>query len=135
NLRTLEALGLVEIVMVETDLRRRAVWLTEAGARRLQAAIPVWRATNARLARLLSADLASRLAEDTASLPVDWTRRVGRVAPNAPPKRRAAASRRQLLRPRNPSLALASRGTGARSDTTGCPSAWSASTTRPPPVA
>ena len=29
NLRTLEAEGLVEIAAVETDLRRRAVWLTE----------------------------------------------------------------------------------------------------------
>src|SRR5215475_11773478 len=29
NLRTLEGQGLVEIAVVETDLRRRAVWLTE----------------------------------------------------------------------------------------------------------
>src|SRR5690349_10914421 len=35
NLRTLERDGLVEIVTVEADLRRRAVWLTETGARRL----------------------------------------------------------------------------------------------------
>jgi len=35
NLRTLEAEDLVEIAVVESDLRRRAVWLTEAGARRL----------------------------------------------------------------------------------------------------
>ena len=34
NLRTLEAAGLVEIAVVEGDLRRRAVWLTEPGARR-----------------------------------------------------------------------------------------------------
>src|ERR1700722_10044534 len=47
NLRTLEGLGLVEIAMVETDLRRRAVWLTETGARRLEAAIPLWRAAQA----------------------------------------------------------------------------------------
>jgi len=40
NLRTLEAAGLIEIVTVERDLRRRAVWLTETGARRLEAAIP-----------------------------------------------------------------------------------------------
>src|SRR5215469_2515596 len=31
NLRTLESEGLVEIVSVEFDLRRRAVWLTETG--------------------------------------------------------------------------------------------------------
>ena len=49
NLRGLERAGLVEIAMVEKDLRRRAVWLTEEGARRLEAAIPVWRAANAAL--------------------------------------------------------------------------------------
>jgi DNA-binding MarR family transcriptional regulator len=43
NLRSLERMGLVEIAMVERDLRRRAVWLTEKGARRLAAALPVWR--------------------------------------------------------------------------------------------
>ncbi len=36
NLRTLEREGLIEIAVVETDLRRRAVWLTETGARRLE---------------------------------------------------------------------------------------------------
>src|SRR5262249_14443934 len=35
NLRTLEGAGLIEIAFVESDLRRRAVWLTETGARRL----------------------------------------------------------------------------------------------------
>ena len=49
NLRTLESAGLIEITLVETDLRRRAVWLTEAGARRLEAAIPVWRRAHAKL--------------------------------------------------------------------------------------
>jgi DNA-binding MarR family transcriptional regulator len=43
NLRSLERAGLVEIAVVEKDLRRRVVWLTEEGARRLQAAILVWR--------------------------------------------------------------------------------------------
>src|SRR5262245_49373099 len=51
NLRTLENAGLIEIAMVEADLRRRAVWLTETGARRLEAAIPVWRRAHARLAQ------------------------------------------------------------------------------------
>jgi DNA-binding MarR family transcriptional regulator len=68
NLRTLEGEGLVEIALVETDQRRRAVWLTEAGARRLEAAIPVWRRAQAKLARRLSPGLAQRLAEKTAAL-------------------------------------------------------------------
>src|SRR5271163_5342639 len=36
NLRALESEGLVEIATVEGDLRRRMVWLTDAGARRLR---------------------------------------------------------------------------------------------------
>ncbi len=62
NLRTLEAEELVEIAAVEGDLRRRAAWLTEKGARRLEAALPVWRRAHARLARKLSPALAQRLA-------------------------------------------------------------------------
>ena len=62
NLRTLGGERLIEIAMVETDLRRRVVWLTETGARRLEAAIPVWRKANAKLAKLLSPDLARQLA-------------------------------------------------------------------------
>jgi DNA-binding MarR family transcriptional regulator len=68
NLRTLEREGLIEIAMVETDLRRRAVWLTETGARRLEAAIPVWRKAHAKLARNLSPDRARRLADEAAAL-------------------------------------------------------------------
>ena len=63
NLRTLERDGLIEIAVVESDQRRRAVWLTETGARRLEAAIPLWRSANARLARRLSPMLAKRLAD------------------------------------------------------------------------
>ena len=62
NLRTLESAGLIEIAVVETDLRRRAVWLTETGARRLEAALPVWRKAQAKLHRQLAPDLARRLA-------------------------------------------------------------------------
>src|SRR5271167_4182373 len=51
NLRNLEGEGLVEIAVVESDQRRRTVWLTEAGARRLEAAIPVWRRAHAVLAK------------------------------------------------------------------------------------
>ena len=68
NLRTLEGLGLIEVAVVETDLRRRAVWLTESGARRLEAAIPVWRRAHARLAKLASPGLARRLADATGAL-------------------------------------------------------------------
>jgi DNA-binding MarR family transcriptional regulator len=68
NLRTLEGDGLVEIAVVETDLRRRAVWLTETGARRLEAAIPIWRKAHTKLARRLSPDLARRLADETEAL-------------------------------------------------------------------
>ena len=68
NLRALEADGLVEIASVESDLRRRMVWLTETGARRLERAIPVWRAAHAKLAKQLSVDLARQLASETEAL-------------------------------------------------------------------
>jgi DNA-binding MarR family transcriptional regulator len=68
NLRTLEKDGLIEIAVVESDLRRRAVWLTETGARRLEAAVPLWRKAQAKLARRLSSGLAQRLAERAAAL-------------------------------------------------------------------
>jgi len=68
NLRTLEAEGLIEIAVVERDLRRRAVWLTEAGARRLEAAIPVWRRTHARLAETVLPALARQLAQQEEAL-------------------------------------------------------------------
>lgn len=71
NLRTLESEGLIEIAVVETDLRRRMVWLTETGARRLEAAIPIWRRAHARLTKRLSPDLARRLADATESLARD----------------------------------------------------------------
>jgi len=71
NLRTLEGEGLIEIAVVETDLRKRAVWLTETGARRLEAAIPVWRKAHAKLARRLSPSLARRLADEAAALTGD----------------------------------------------------------------
>jgi DNA-binding MarR family transcriptional regulator len=68
NLRTLEGAGLIEIAMVEADQRRRAVWLTETGARRLEAAIPLWRRAQAKLAKQFSPDLARRLANAAATL-------------------------------------------------------------------
>jgi DNA-binding MarR family transcriptional regulator len=68
NLRTLESGGLIEIAVVETDQRRRAVWLTETGALRLEAAIPIWRRAHARLAKLLTPGLARRLADEAEAL-------------------------------------------------------------------
>jgi DNA-binding MarR family transcriptional regulator len=68
NLRTLESEGLVEIAAVGTDLRRRAVWLTETGARRLEAAIPLWRDAHAKLTSRLSPDLARQLADAAEAL-------------------------------------------------------------------
>jgi len=68
NLRTLEADGLIESAIVEADLRRRAVWLTEAGARRLEAAIPIWRRANTRLAAWVPPMLARQLADATNAL-------------------------------------------------------------------
>ncbi len=61
NLRGLEAAGFVEIAIAEDDQRRRAVWLTEEGARRLEAAIPVWRKAHAALAERFDPDLALAL--------------------------------------------------------------------------
>lgn len=71
NLRTLEGEGLIEIAIVEKDLRRRAVWLTETGARRLEAAIPVWRKAQAKLAEAMSTALAKKLADQTEALAAD----------------------------------------------------------------
>ena len=68
NLRTLEAEGLIEIAVVETDLRRRAVWLTETGARRLEAAIPVWRRAQSRVAECLSVMSVKQLADQSEML-------------------------------------------------------------------
>ncbi|MBS0296687.1 MAG: winged helix-turn-helix transcriptional regulator [Proteobacteria bacterium] len=68
NLKTLDAQGLIEIATVEADQRRRAVWLTEAGARRLEAAVPVWREAHARLTQALDPALAAALARGSEAL-------------------------------------------------------------------
>jgi DNA-binding MarR family transcriptional regulator len=68
NLRGLEEAGLVENVAAEMDLRRRAVWLTEAGARRLEGAMASWRAAHAALSRRIDAALARQLAAETEAL-------------------------------------------------------------------
>lgn len=43
NLRRLEAAGLVELTSHRKDMRRRAVWLTESGARRLERGLDIWK--------------------------------------------------------------------------------------------
>lgn len=68
NLRALEGAGLVEIAVAERDLRRRAVWLTEAGARRLETAIPLWRDALRKLTGRLDVRLVRRLAFEASAL-------------------------------------------------------------------
>jgi DNA-binding MarR family transcriptional regulator len=68
NLRPLEAAGLIEIVTVEADLRRRAVWLTEQGARRLENAMTIWRAAHDALSELISPDQLRQLAARTEAI-------------------------------------------------------------------
>jgi DNA-binding MarR family transcriptional regulator len=65
TLRTLEGEGLVEIAVAESDQRKRMVWLTERGARRLEAALVAWRRAHAELDKSLSTDLVQRLALET----------------------------------------------------------------------
>jgi DNA-binding MarR family transcriptional regulator len=62
NLHGLERGGLVEIAIIHTDLRRRSVWLTEVGARRLELALPIWQQAHASLAELIEPHLLSNLA-------------------------------------------------------------------------
>lgn len=61
NLRALEKRGLIEIAIVEQDLRRRSVWLTESGARRLEAAMPVWKEAHADLSALIEPVLVAQI--------------------------------------------------------------------------
>ena len=68
NLRSLEQAGLVEIAIVEKDLRRRAVWLTEKGARRLEFAIPTWRRAHRALFDLIGPGNVRRMAAMTQAL-------------------------------------------------------------------
>lgn len=68
TLRTLEADGLVEIAIVESDQRKRMVWLTEKGARRLEASLASWRRAHAELDKCLSTDLVRRLALESEKL-------------------------------------------------------------------
>jgi DNA-binding MarR family transcriptional regulator len=68
NLRSLERDGLVEIATTGNDLRRRAVWLTEKGAKDLEAALPIWRQAHEELAARIDIGLPHRLADETLAL-------------------------------------------------------------------
>ena len=68
TLRGLERAGLIEIAVVEKDLRRRVVWLTERGARRLEAAMPAWRSACAAVAAHVESGNFRALAEAAAVL-------------------------------------------------------------------
>lgn len=86
NLRGLEQAGLVEIAIVERDLRRRSVWLTELGARRLEAAMPAWRQAQDALSAVIRprdvealATASAALGQSTAS--IETERRAGARKP------------------------------------------------------
>ena len=68
NLQVLEGAGLVEIATTDTDARRRAVWLTEKGARSLEAGLADWKRAHGELAKRLDPDAARRLALAAAAL-------------------------------------------------------------------
>ena len=68
NLHALERDGLVEIAVIEKDLRRRAVWLTEKGARALEAALPAWRRAHQALAEIIDLRAVGRLAAAAVAL-------------------------------------------------------------------
>jgi DNA-binding MarR family transcriptional regulator len=68
NLRGLEQAGLVEIAIVEKDLRRRSAWLTELGARRLEAAMPAWRRAQEALSAAIRPKDVEALATASAAL-------------------------------------------------------------------
>jgi len=71
NLQVLERDGLVEIATGERDTRRRAVWLTELGRARLEAALVVWRAAHAELADRIDVEAVLRAAKATEGLERD----------------------------------------------------------------
>ncbi len=68
NLQVLEREGLVEMAADENDSRRRAVWLTEEGARRLESALVEWRKAHAELAAFIDVGAVRRIAKATERL-------------------------------------------------------------------
>lgn len=68
NLRALEKRGLIEIAIVEQDLRKRSVWLTESGARRLEVAMPAWKQAHADLSAIVDSLLIAKLKSAAAEI-------------------------------------------------------------------
>jgi DNA-binding MarR family transcriptional regulator len=68
NVDQLVGTGLAEVVASEADRRRRAVWLTEAGATRLAHAHALWQPANQALAEKLGFAGADVLVEAAAGL-------------------------------------------------------------------
>ena len=70
NLQALTRGGLVEIVVAESDLRKRAVWLTEKGLRTLKAALPVWTRAQKEALEVVDAPALRAIARSTRKLSV-----------------------------------------------------------------
>ncbi len=68
NLQVLERDGLIEMAVDDADSRRRAVWLTEEGARRLESALGAWRKAHAELSALVDVASVQQLAKTTERL-------------------------------------------------------------------
>lgn len=68
NLRSLERAGLIEITIAEADQRCRAVWLTENGARHLEAAIPIWRQAHKVLCEILDPAAVRKMVDSVMTL-------------------------------------------------------------------
>ncbi|BDB28355.1 hypothetical protein Tamer19_05380 [Cupriavidus sp. TA19] len=68
NVDQLASAGLVEVVMSEADRRRRAVWLTEAGAFGLQRALALWEPAHRALHKKLGLASCNMLGDVTARL-------------------------------------------------------------------
>ena len=69
NLQGLEREGLVEITTQKGDLRRRSVWLTEAGLQRLLEAMKAWRAAQDEIAALIPLESLAVAAAASEDLP------------------------------------------------------------------
>ena len=68
NLQGLEKLQLIEVASFEEDQRRRTVWLTKNGARRVSAAIPAWSAAQREIISTLGPRFTSDLTKASLSL-------------------------------------------------------------------
>ena len=69
NLDLLERRGLVTLEVGDSDQRERVARLTEAGEAAIQAALPRWRETQARIGSILDHATFSSLARQVSALP------------------------------------------------------------------